>query len=160
MSYMLRHICLDKFEYASLNAFENDAWRSVKGSRSYFNIIKKYWKLVEPYLGPMPKNGFKEKCCAQFVVSRKRIKARPRAFYELILEQMTDKKKDYRRAPHGKNAGWDLIHFWEAIWHYIFGEEALVNTRKKYGYGIDKNRENGRPLSKLPERTLKNLVAC
>ena len=160
MSYMLRHICLNKFEYASLNAFENDAWRPVRGSRGYFNIIKKYWKLVEPYLGAMPKNGFKDKCCAQFVVSRERIKARPKELYELILEQMTDKNKNYRRAPHGKNSGWDLIHFWEAVWHYIFGEEAIINTRKKYGYDIDVNMESGRPLSKLPQRTLKHLIAC
>ena len=160
ISYMLRHICLIKFEYASLNAFEDDAWRRIKGSRGYFNIIKKYWTLVEPYLGAMPKNGFKDKCCAQFVVSRERVKARPRELYELILEQMTDKNKNYLRASHGKNSGWDLIHFWEAIWHYIFGEKALVNTRKKYGFGIDKNMESGRPLSKLPQRTLKHLIAC
>ena len=160
MSYMLRHICLEKFGYASLNAFENAAWRPYKGSKSYFNIIRKYWKLVEPYLGDMPRTGFKEKCCAQFVVSRERIQARPRRLYELILEQMTDKKKNYRRAPHGKHSGWDLIHFWEAIWHYIFGEDALVRTRKKYGYGIDRDMESGRPLSKLPERTLKHFIAC
>ena len=160
MSYMLRNVCLDKFGYASLNAFENEAWRPVKGAKSYFNIIKRYWKLVEPYLGAMPKSGFKEKCCAQFVVSRERIKARPRELYELILKQMTDPKKDYRRAPHGRNSGWDLIHFWESIWHYIFGEDAVVNTRKKYGYGVDKNIETGRPLSKLPQRTLKLFIAC
>ena len=160
MSYMLRHICLHKYQYFSLNAFESDAWRPVKGSRAYFNIIKKYWKHVEPYLGAIPKSGFKEKCCAQFVVSRERIKARPRALYELILKLMTDPKKKYERAAHGKNNGWDLIHFWEAIWHYIFGEKALTNTRRKYGYGIDTDMERGRPLSKRPERTLKNLVAC
>jgi hypothetical protein len=160
MSYMLRHVCVGKFDFASLNAFESGAWRPVKGSREYFDIIKRYWGLVEPYLGALPKSGFKEKCCAQFIVSRKRIKARPRAFYELVLAQMTDKKKKYHRAPHGKNSGWDLIHFWEAIWHYIFGEKALVNTIKKYGYGIDTNIETGSPLSKRPERTIKNLVAC
>lgn len=160
MSYMLRHVCLKKFHYASLNAFENDAWRPRKGSRSYFNIIRRYWKLVEPYLGTMPKTGFKEKCCAQFVVSRGRIKERPRALYEMILKQMTDPTKNYHRASHGKNTGWDLIHFWEAIWHYIFGEKAVVNTKRKYGFGIDTNIENGRPLSKLPERTLKSVIAC
>jgi len=160
MSYMLRHVCLDKFEYASLNAFENEAWRPIKGARSYYNVIKRYWKLVEPYLGAMPKYGFKEKCCAQFVVSRERIKARPRELYLLILKQMTDKKKNYHRAAHGNNNGWDLIHFWEAIWHYIFGEDALVNTRKKYGYGVDMNIETGLPLSKLPQRTLKLFIAC
>jgi hypothetical protein len=160
MSYMLKHICLKKFGYASLNAFENDAWRLRKGSKSYFSIIRKYWKIVKPYLGDMPRTGFKEKCCAQFVVSRERIQARPRRLYELILEQMTDKKKNYQRAPHGKHSGWDLIHFWEAIWHYVFGEDALVKTRNKYGYGIDKNMESGRPLSKRPERTLKNFIAC
>jgi len=160
MSYMLRHLCLGKFQYASLNAYESDAWRPRKGSRSYFNIIKRYWKLVEPYLGDIPKTGFKEKCCAQFVVSRERIKRRPRALYEMILKQMTDRRKNYNRAPHGKNIGWDLIHFWESIWHYIFGEEAIVNTKRKYGFGIDLNIENGRPLSKRQDRTLKLLIAC
>lgn len=160
MSYMLRHICLNKFGFASLNAFEDNAWRPVKGAGRYNVIIRRYWRVVKPYLGPIPKNGFKEKCCAQFVVSRERIKARPRALYEMILAQMTDPKKRYQRAPHGKNSGWDLIHFWEAIWHYIFGEKALVNTVKKYGHGIDKNIESGASLSKRPERTLKNLIAC
>ena len=160
MSYMLRHICLEKFGYASLNAYEDEAWKPIKGSQKYFKIIRKYWKLVEPYLGAFPKNGFKEKCCAQFVVSRDRIKARPRGLYDMILEQMIDKKKNYKRAPHGKHSGWDLIHFWEAIWHYIFGENAIVNTRKKYGYGIDKDMEDGRPLNKVPARTLRNFIAC
>jgi len=160
MSYILRNICFSKFEYASLNAYDSDAWRPIKGSKSYYNVIKKYWKIVEPYLGALPKSGFKEKCCAQFVVSRDRIKARPRALYELILSQMIDPEKKYARAPHGKNNGWDLIHFWEAIWHYIMGENAIVNTKKKYGYGIDINKETGKPLSKRPERTLKNVIAC
>lgn len=160
MSYMLRNVCFQKFEYISLSAFESDAWRPIKGSMSYFDIIKRYWKLVKPYLGDLPKRGFKEKCCAQFIVSRDRIKARPRELYELILHQMTDHKKKYRRAPHGRNNGWDLIHFWEAIWHYIMGEDAIVNTRKKYGIGIDLNAETRRPLSKNPLRTLKNVMGC
>ena len=160
LSYMLRNVCLGKYEYMSLNAYESEAWRPIKGSHDYYNIIKKYWKLVQPYLGTLPGNGFREKCCAQFVVSRKRIKARPRELYELILKQMTDVKKKYNRAKHGKNDGWDLIHFWEAIWHYIMGEKAIVNTGKKYGYGIDFNRETGKPLTKKPDRTLKNVISC
>lgn len=160
MSYMLRNICLGKYQYFSLNAYESESWRPIKGSQGYYRIIRKYWKLVEPYLGPLPKKGFKEKCCAQFVVSRRRIIARPRELYELILKQMSDPRKNYGRAQHGKNAGWDLIHFWEAIWHYIMGESAIVDTRKKYGYGKDVNRDNKKFLSKKPERTLKNVIAC
>ena len=34
---------------------------SSKGAKSYFKVIRRYWNLVEPYLGPMPKYGFKEK---------------------------------------------------------------------------------------------------
>lgn len=64
MSYMLINMC-----------FKNDAWRPIKGSRSYF---KGKWSIVELFLGSLPKDGFKEKCCAQFVVLRERIKARPR----------------------------------------------------------------------------------
>ncbi|CAL6334404.1 unnamed protein product [Bathycoccus prasinos] len=161
MSYMLRNVCYHDHEYISLSAYESgNAWRPMKGSLQYFKIMKKYWKLVRPFLGELPKQGFREKCCAQFIVSRGRIKARPKALYQLILTEMTDPKKNYKRAPHGKNSGWDLIHFWEAIWHYIMGEAAIVNTRRKYGRGIDMNRETGKPLSKNPERTLKNVIAC
>jgi len=160
MSYILRNVCLNKLEYISLNAYEDNAWKPIKGSQKYFKIIKKYWKLVESYLGPLPAEGFQEKCCAQFIVSRNRVKQRPRELYELILEQMTDKSKRYKRAKHGVNVGWDLIHFWEAIWHYIFGEPAIVNTKHKYGYGVDRNLETGLPLSKNPKRTLKNIISC
>lgn len=160
MSYMLRHICLRKFEYMSLNAYEDDAWMPKKGSMSYYDIIKKYWKPFEFYLGPFPAGGFKEKCCAQFIVSRDRIRSRPRKLYEIILKQMIDKKKKYERAKHGKNKGWDLIHFWESIWHFVFREPSVVNTKKKYGFGIDRNIETGSPLSKNPKRTLKNVISC
>ena len=161
MSYMLRNVCYGNHEYISLSAVESEgAWRPVKGSQKYFRIMKKYWRLVRPFLGDIPKEGFKEKCCAQFVVTRERIKARPKALYELILKEMTDPQKNYHRAPHGKNSGWDLIHFWEAIWHYIMGEKALVDTRKKYGTGIDVNTEDGKRLSKKPHRTLKKVIAC
>ncbi|CAL6329437.1 unnamed protein product [Bathycoccus prasinos] len=161
MSYILRNICLDKYEYISLSAYESeDAWRPLKGSRSYFEIIKKNWYLVKPYLGRLPKSGFREKCCAQFMVSRERIRKQPRELYEVILKQMSDKRKNYHRAPHGKNLGWDLIHFWEAIWHYIMGEGAIVNTKKKYGYSVDNDIETGQRLNKRPERTLKNVIAC
>ena len=160
MSYMLRYICLQKFGYMSLNAYEDDAWMPKKGSISYYEIIKKYWKPVEFYLGPFPAGGFKEKCCAQFVVTRDRIRSRPLKLYEMILKQMIDKKKKYVRAKHGKNMGWDLIHFWESIWHFVFREPAIVNTQKKYGSGIDRNIETGSPLSKNPRRTLKNVISC
>ena len=160
MSYMLRYICLHKFEYFSLNAYEDNAWMHKRGSMSYYGIIKKYWGSVEPFLGPLPTVGFKEKCCAQFIVSRNRIRSRNHKLYELILKQMTDKKKNYGRAKHGKNIGWDLIHFWESIWHFVFGEPAIVNTKNKYGFGIDRNIETGSPLSKNPKRTLKNVIAC
>ena len=53
-----------------------------------------------------------------------------------------------------------IIHFWEAIWHYIMGEKAIVNTRRKYGSGIDLSIETGLALNKKPERTLKNVVSC
>ena len=94
------------------------------------------------------------------MVTRERIRQRPRALYELVLREMSDKKKNYHRAPHGRNSGWDLIHFWEAIWHYIMGEKAIVNTRKKYGYGIDSSIETGHTLNKRAERTLKNVIHC
>lgn len=159
-SYILRNLCYESYDYINLSPYEGEDWMKRKGSMNYYNILKKYWFLVKPYLGQFPRRGFKEKCCAQFMVTRERIQQRPRALYELILREMSDKKKKYHRAPHGKNSGWDLIHFWEAIWHYIMGEKAIVNTRRKYGYGIDLSVETGLALNKKPERTLKNVVAC
>jgi hypothetical protein len=46
-----------------------------------------------------------DKCCAQFIVTRERIKKRPKAFYEMILKTMSDPKKNYARAADGKNLG-------------------------------------------------------
>ena len=88
------------------------------------------------------------------------MKKRPKAFYEMILKTMSDPKKNYLRAPDGKHHGWDLIHFWEAIWHYIFGEPAWVNVDKKYGRGIQRNVYTGNPLSRLSDRTLINVMKC
>ena len=160
MHYTLRNLCYKKYEYASLNAFH-----PVKGPnpkyKPYWKIVTSNWKLVAPWLGKNPpKGGFMDKCCAQFVVTRERVKKRPKAFYEMVLATMTDPKKNYMRAADGKNWGWDLIHFWEAIWHFIFGEPAWVNVEKKYGKGIQKNIYTGAPLSRLPDRSLRNLVKC
>ena len=158
-SYMLRNLCVDEYEYISLSAYEGGPIR--KGSNlNYYKILKRFWYLVEPYLGKFPKSGFNEKCCAQFMVSRERIKRRPREMYELILKEMTDTKKKYGRARDGKHVGWDLAHFWEGIWHYIMGERAYVNTKKKYGHGIDVHLETGSRLSKRADRTLKNVISC
>lgn len=123
----------------------------------YYNIIRERWHLVEPYLGKFPKKGFKEKCCAQFIVSSERIRSRPQELYQLILKETLATSLKVRRSNKRAN---DLGFFWEAIWHYVMGEDSVVNTRKKYGFGIDKDLEKGLPLSKKPERTLKHIIAC
>lgn len=158
MSYMLRNICFFKHDYVSLSAFENSAWMPVKGSMSYYNILLKHWHLVQSFLGEFPKKGFKEKCCAQFLVSSKRIKKRPKELYELILEQSIAPRVKTTHKNNKRDT--DIGFFWEAIWHYVMGEDSIVNTKRKYGFGIDKDIESGRPLSKRPERTLKNVIAC
>ena len=158
LSYMLRNVCLSRYEYISLSAFENDAWRLRKGSMAYYKVLQRYWYIVEPYLGKFPKEGFHEKCCAQFIVSRDRIEQRPQEFYELILRQTLSAKRNQKNKNSKKIE--DIEYFWEAIWHYIMGEPAIINTRRKYGFGIDRNIETGQSLSKKPERTLKNIIAC
>ena len=160
MSYMLRNICLSKHDYMSLSAFENNAWRPIKGSMLYYNIIRENWHLVEPYLGKFPKKGFKEKCCAQFIVSRERIHRRSQELYQLILKETLATSPKVRPSNKTNKRANDIGFFWEAIWHYIMGEDSVVNTGKKYGFGIDKDLEKGLPLSKKPERTLKHIIAC
>ena len=160
MHYTLRNVCYKKHQYVSLNAFHPSKGPNPK-YKPYWKIITSNWKLVAPWLGKSPpKNGFMDKCCAQFIVHRDRVKKRPKAFYEMILKTMSDPKKNYLRASDGKHHGWDLIHFWEAIWHYIFGEPAWVNVDKKYGRGIQRNVYTGNPLSRLSDRTLINVMKC
>lgn len=160
MSYMLRNVCFKSHDYISLSPFENDAWRPIKGSMTYYTIIRKNWHRVELYLGKFPKSGFKEKCCAQFVVSREKIRKQPRELYELMLMQTLTHHQVQKSKNQRNKRFHDIGYFWEAIWHYIFGEQAIVNTKRKYGFGTDKDIETGRLLSKRPERTLKNVIAC
>jgi hypothetical protein len=61
-----------------------------------------------------------ERCCAQFVVGRDRVRKRPREFYEKALEVMYSAKDEEESRKMG------LLMEW--VWHMIFGEPQVVET--------------------------------
>ena len=72
--------------------------------------------------------------CAQFFVHKDRIMSRPKSFYEHCFKLCTD--TDYLLS---KKANTNVYttrtvtgFFFEANWHYIFGEEYLYNPYYKY----------------------------
>ena len=55
-------------------------------------------------------------CCGQFVVSRERIRQRPKRHYEQILHWVT-----YTTFTDNYGIGWSI----EKLWHILFGMEAV-----------------------------------
>jgi len=165
MEYLLRNACFNETEYMSVNAFP--AIRSPKGSGKAANewaIIKKYWEpLGQGRLGPFPAKGLREKCCAQFMVHRDRIKRHPKEFYAMQRDQMTDPKKSYKREMKkmGVHVGFDLVLFYESVWHVMWGENPWIKD-DKYGFCVDMDIERERPTPKNKDRSrcMKNVIHC
>jgi len=60
-----------------------------------------------------------ERCCAQFVVGRERIRRRSKEFYERALEVMYSAKDKEESRKMG------LLMEW--VWHMIFGEPQIID---------------------------------
>jgi len=73
--------------------------------------------------GSLPSGGgappLLERCCAQFLVGRSRIRRRPRSFYEAALEQMAKHVDDDDAQAGRTSRKWGLLMEWS--WHVIFG---------------------------------------
>ncbi|MEO1511198.1 MAG: DUF3431 domain-containing protein [Planctomycetota bacterium] len=76
---------------------------------------------LEAHLGPLPPLLF-DACCAQFLVSRDRIRRRPLAFYQAALAVALDPAV----AEHDREANRQLGLVFEWLWHYVFGEPAVA----------------------------------
>jgi hypothetical protein len=72
--------------------------------------------------------------CAQFFVHKDRITRRPKSFYEHCFNLCKD--NDYllskKANTHAYTCRTVSGFFFEANWHYIFGEEYLYNPYYKY----------------------------
>ena len=75
------------------------------------------WReILRHELGPVPK-VLHAPCCAQFLVSRERILARPKVFYERLAMWLQGSPR-----PGGPRRAMVM----EYLWHMIFGEPARI----------------------------------
>jgi hypothetical protein len=106
--------CADRRKkYVSLsNTFFDDRNMNNK----HFRELKKNWDLhFKPFLNKqLPDRAFHD-CCAQFVVSREAIRTIPRKAWKYWLDLLLTADDDYSQGAQ-----------FEFIWHYIFGEEAIL----------------------------------
>lgn len=94
-----------------LNPTETDLRN--KDIRAYFADV--YMELFDVPQSKVPQT-IGNICCAQFVVSRDRILARPKADYERMLKWATTTK-----VTHSFGVGWTF----EKLWHIIFGMDPV-----------------------------------
>ena len=83
-------------------------------SIGFYNDLKLVWnELFLDTLGPVA-DRYYDKCCAQFVVHRDRIKLRPKKFYERLIKYIIDKDNGI------------MGYVLEYLWHNIFGEAPVM----------------------------------
>mmetsp|Transcript_4685 Transcript_4685/g.8796 ORF Transcript_4685/g.8796 Transcript_4685/m.8796 type:complete len:382 (-) Transcript_4685:1012-2157(-) len=161
MSYILRNLCWDRYDYVSLNTNPQDTkdWKSTASSRS--GVVT----LVEEELGDLTKKptAYYDRCCQQFLVSRAAIKSRPLQFWQTLLALMTDRDRLAKNRVKGvfdkrPNMAIDLP-FMEEAWHHIFNQPKIVQ-RKVYGMGLDINMETGEQMITEPHHSLARVAQC
>lgn len=83
----------------------------------YSMNVHRFWRvLFQDELGPLPELIYTQ-CCAEFVVSRDRILAHPKAFYKRILAKINSYNL--------KQFSYELALAFEYSWHIIFGEPPV-----------------------------------
>jgi hypothetical protein len=83
---------------------------------------RKIWnELFFEELGTMPEVLY-DKCCAQFIVNKDSIRLRPNKFYQKLLYYSLHNNIDTKNNNFG--------HVMEFLWHYIFGEPAIINREE------------------------------
>ena len=88
-------------------------WDELRVNQS--QLFADVWReLFEGPIGPMPQYVHSP-CCAEFVVSRQRIQARPLSFYEDCLTWLEATSSERYWAGR----------IFEYVWHIVFGETAL-----------------------------------
>ena len=123
--------------YQNLNniAF-SPSWRDSK-----MDGLRSIWpSLFQEELGEMP-DLFHDRCCAQFIVHRNRIRLRSKTFYERLMHYVLTEDSLSADGYHS-----DMSFYMEYIWHYILGEDAVTNctTERHYAnFRVDMNHEFG-----------------
>ena len=103
-------------------------------------VLRRIWNvLFQDELGDIP-SSFSDRCCAQFLVHRDKIRSHPLLFYANILKYTYD--EDAITADHYHS---DMSYAMEYIWHYLFGEPAIsdgtygayngIRFKKSHEYG-------------------------
>mmetsp|Transcript_825 Transcript_825/g.2273 ORF Transcript_825/g.2273 Transcript_825/m.2273 type:complete len:363 (+) Transcript_825:59-1147(+) len=93
---------------------------SMKEHPGRFDVLN---QTVRPLL---PSTGVSCFCCAQFAVSRDRIRRHPKIFYEQLLDFIMEEKPSTWQGPK-TNVRCSLM---ERTWHVIFGEPAVCSSKK------------------------------
>ena len=124
--------------YQNLNniAF-SPSWRESK-----MDGLRLLWpSLFLEELGDMPE-VFHDRCCAQFIVHRSRIRLRSKAFYERLMNYILTEDSLSSDGYHS-----DMSFYMEYIWHFIFGEQAVTNCtsdRHFAKFRVDMDHEFGK----------------
>lgn len=111
------------------------SWRASK-----MDGLRAVWpELFLRELGEMP-SEFHSRCCAQFVVRRDRIRLRSLQFYERLLEYVWEEDALSSDGYH-----FDMSFYMEYLWHYIFGESAVMEDVKEHfaSVRVDADHEYG-----------------
>ena len=103
--------------YCNINSV---AWGTLGENNE---LLARHWEeWIGGWLGEMPETEggwIFDRCCAQFIVGRERIRRYPKRFYEEALEVM------YREGGEGKEESRKVGLVMEWIWGYIFGGGVL-----------------------------------
>jgi len=109
---LLHALRLDAYPFASLNGIWN------RGLNAFdYATLQRFWHedVGGDDLGALPADineGFRFMCCAQFIVARERLVARPRATYRRFLAALRDTSLTNARSSRCM----------EWSWHVIFGQ--------------------------------------
>lgn len=86
-----------------------------------FKDIENVWPLLFKELAPKMPSHFLSWCCAQFVVTRAAVRARPKAFYENVYAWVTNTGAFAKAEPVTSFISSRVL---EQTWHMIFGMPA------------------------------------
>lgn len=91
-------------------------FQKVDSEKPEFNDMKRVWPRLFKDIAPEMPNEFLSWCCAQFVVTRAAVRARPKAFYQAIYNWVTDNDPVL-----GNVTSFISSRVLEQTWHMIFG---------------------------------------
>lgn len=94
-------------------------YQRVDSEKPEFNDMRRVWPHLFSDLAPTMPKVFLSWCCAQFVVTRAAVRARPKAFYQNLYDWVTD-----AHPVLGNASSYISSRVLEQTWHMIFGMPA------------------------------------